>query len=234
MGRLWAVWRFLHTCHLRLKQNDQYKVQDTNMSNLLAVGSRRQWSLEGGRAWLWFFGRIPCRGEQVLSLIEHHLGLLGSSNHTSLEGMRHIYILYWYLIIGTILLLLRYLGAIIGRTCDRIAEGKFSLEGADYQVPFSISEWSDLIQIKTQFNKNMICNYSWTSTTSSALVVVSMVVKGASFSPIRIFHSWSQWKGESNRKKFQSSYFSNWNFRGWDKCLWKGRLDKDTTSLTLR
>ena len=53
------------------------------------------------------------------------------------------------------LLLFRYLGAIIGRTCDRIAEGKFSLEGADYQVPFSIWEWSTLRMIKTQFNKNM-------------------------------------------------------------------------------
>ena len=51
--------------------------------------------------------------------------------------------------------LFRYLGAIIGRTCDRIAEGKFSLEGADYQVPFSIWEWSTLRMIKTQFNKNM-------------------------------------------------------------------------------
>ena len=32
-------------------------------------------------------------------------------------------------------LIARYLGAIIGRTCDRIADGKFSLEGEDYQVP---------------------------------------------------------------------------------------------------
>ena len=41
-----------HCCHLGLKQNDQHKVQDINMSNLMPVGSRRQWSLEGGRAWL--------------------------------------------------------------------------------------------------------------------------------------------------------------------------------------
>ena len=100
---------------------------------------------------------------------------------------------------GAMLLLLRYLGAIIGRTCDRIAEGKFSLEGADYQVPFSIWEWSD----KNTIQQKHDCNYSWTSTTSSALVVVSMVVKGASFSLIRFFHSWSQWKGQSKKKSFK-------------------------------
>ena len=52
-----------HCCHLGLKQNDQHKVQDTNVSNLLPVGSRRKWSLEGGCAWLRYFGRIPSRGE---------------------------------------------------------------------------------------------------------------------------------------------------------------------------
>jgi len=65
----------------------------------------------------------------------------------------------------------RYLGAIIGRTCDRIAEGKFSLEGADYQL-----DLNDVV------------------------------------GPGCCLHGGK---------------------RGWDKCLWKGRLDKNTTSLTL-
>lgn len=47
-------------------------------------------------------------------------------------------------------LIARYLGAIIGRTCDRIADGKFSLEGEDYQVP-TFKKTGFLGQTKTTY-----------------------------------------------------------------------------------
>jgi len=65
----------------------------------------------------------------------------------------------------------RYLGAVIGRTCDRIAEGKFSLEGENYQL-----DLNDVV------------------------------------GPGCCLHGGK---------------------RGWDKCVWKGRLDEESGSLTL-
>jgi len=65
----------------------------------------------------------------------------------------------------------RYLGAVIGRTCDRIAEGKFSLEGEDYQL-----DLNDVV------------------------------------GPGCCLHGGK---------------------RGWDKSVWRGRLDEESGSLTL-
>jgi len=65
----------------------------------------------------------------------------------------------------------RYLGAIIGRTCDRIAQGKFTLEGEDYKL-----DLNDVV------------------------------------GPGCCLHGGK---------------------RGWDKCVWKGRLDEESGSLTL-
>ena len=67
-------------------------------------------------------------------------------------------------------LIARYLGAIIGRTCDRIADGKFSLEGEDYQVP-TFKKLNFLHKPKQP-------TFSWTWMMLWVQVVASMEGKG--------------------------------------------------------